>query len=65
MGAMSTNALTEVSVAELRQKGLTELTVADLNRDGFVNTDDMNAFMAGAQPQWKQPRARSSLRSRR
>jgi hypothetical protein len=42
--------LTEISVKELRERGLGELAVADLNNDGLVNTEDMAAYLAGARP---------------
>ena len=42
--------LTEISVRELESMGLGHLAVGDLNNDGMLDTDDLNAFMAGARP---------------
>ncbi|MGD8450568.1 MAG: HYR domain-containing protein [Phycisphaerae bacterium] len=44
-------AITRISVAELRKQGLGDLVIADLNRDGWLDTADMNAFMQGVRPQ--------------
>ena len=40
----------EISVKELRARGLADLVVADLNRDGVLNVDDMAAYEAGVRP---------------
>lgn len=40
----------EISVNELRQRGLGSLIVADLNRDGLLNQLDIAAFIDGARP---------------
>ncbi|MFH0980251.1 MAG: HYR domain-containing protein, partial [Planctomycetota bacterium] len=50
---------TEISVAELRQLGLGELVTADLNADGWLDQDDVVAFLEGARPRPRpQPRPR-------
>jgi len=41
---------TEISVAELRQRGLGYLAVADLNGDGWLDVDDVAAFQQGVRP---------------
>jgi hypothetical protein len=41
---------TEVSVKELNEMGMGELAIADLNNDGFLNTEDMAAFVQGVRP---------------
>ncbi|MBT8197632.1 MAG: HYR domain-containing protein, partial [Acidimicrobiia bacterium] len=41
---------TRISVEELYARGLGHLEVADLNHDGWVDTDDMQAFASGARP---------------
>jgi hypothetical protein len=46
----SVNAITEISVAELRALGLGNLVVADLNGDGLLNMADMAAFDQGVRP---------------
>lgn len=38
----------EISVAELRKRGLAELSVADVNNDGWVDQADVTAFFNGA-----------------
>ncbi len=43
--------VTEISVTELRRRGLGEMVVADLNGDGVLNQLDVVAFMQGARPQ--------------
>jgi hypothetical protein len=43
-------ALTEISVDELREMGREDAVVADLNADGVVNADDMAAFTQGVRP---------------
>ncbi|MFQ5494471.1 MAG: cohesin domain-containing protein, partial [Phycisphaerae bacterium] len=42
--------VTSISVEALRQRGLADLIVADLNNDGFVNTDDISAYLSGSVP---------------
>ncbi len=42
--------ITRISVSELRRLGLIELIIADLNDDGWVDEEDMAAFMSGARP---------------
>ena len=44
------NLTTEISVKELRRRGMGDLAVADLNGDGWVNMDDMTAYMQGVRP---------------
>jgi hypothetical protein len=44
------NAITEISVAQLRALGLNDLVVADLNGDGLLNLADMAAFDQGVRP---------------
>lgn len=39
-----------ISVVELRRRGLHELVAADLNRDGYLDVDDVSAFIGGARP---------------
>lgn len=46
----SVNAITEISVADLRALGLGDLAVADLNGDGLLNLADMAAFDQGVRP---------------
>ena len=46
----SVNAITEISVAQLRAEGLGDLAVADLNGDGLLNLADMAAFDQGVRP---------------
>jgi hypothetical protein len=46
----SVNAVTEISVAQLRAMGLGDLAVADLNGDGLLNLADMAAFDQGVRP---------------
>jgi hypothetical protein len=48
--AASVNAVTEISVAQLRAMGLGDLAVADLNGDGLLNLADMAAFDQGVRP---------------
>ena len=43
-------AITEISVKELRRRGLGHLSVADLNNDGLVNLEDVDARRAGILP---------------
>ncbi|MHC5003368.1 MAG: hypothetical protein ACYTJ0_09610, partial [Planctomycetota bacterium] len=40
----------EISVVELRRRGLGHLEVADLNRDGWLDVHDIAAFAAGVRP---------------
>jgi len=49
-GVGNTIGLTEVTVDQLRQMGMGDLAVADLNRDGVLDLNDMNAFLAGETP---------------
>ena len=42
--------VTEITVAELRARGLGHLSVADLNNDRVLNQADVAAFMMGARP---------------
>jgi len=49
-GPASVNAVTEISVAQLRTLGLTDLISADLNGDGVLNLADMAAFDEGVRP---------------
>jgi hypothetical protein len=45
------NLTTEISVKELRRRGMGDLAAAaDLNGDGWVNMDDMTAYMQGVRP---------------
>jgi hypothetical protein len=44
------NAVTEISVAQLRAMGLTDIVSADLNGDGVLNLADMAAFDEGVRP---------------
>jgi hypothetical protein len=46
----SVNAVTEVSVSQLRAMGMAELSSADLNGDGLLNLADMTAFEQGVRP---------------
>jgi hypothetical protein len=59
-GAASVNAVTEISVAQLRTLGMSDLTKADLNGDGMLNAADMAAFDQGVRPTQKAPVKRSS-----
>ena len=47
--------ITSISVEELEAMGLAELVVADLNEDGFLDLDDMAAFMSGEVPDVEPP----------
>ena len=49
--------LTEISVRELRQRGLGNLAVADLNGDGMLDMSDMQAFAQGVRPVTKGTRS--------
>lgn len=51
----SANAVTEISVAQLRAQGLGELAAGDLNGDGLLNLADMAAFDQGIRPTTKTP----------
>ncbi len=42
--------ITEISVEDLRRLGLGHLVIADLNHDGWVDQDDMVAFLGGVRP---------------
>lgn len=42
--------VTEISVDELIARGMPELAVADLNGDGWLDSDDVIAFVNGARP---------------
>jgi hypothetical protein len=53
--AASVNAITEISVAQLRAEGYAELISADLNGDGLLNLADMAAFDQGVRPTKKAP----------
>jgi hypothetical protein len=45
--------ITEISVRELRERGLGDLAAGDVNGDGMLNLADMDAFMQGARPDGK------------
>ncbi|MEZ6082564.1 MAG: HYR domain-containing protein [Phycisphaerae bacterium] len=47
--------VTDISIAELRRRGLGHLAVSDLNHDGRLNMDDVVEFANGARPQKLQP----------
>lgn len=53
------NPITSISVKELRQTGNADLISADLNRDGFVDTDDVTAFLQGDRPAGTKPDVRT------
>ena len=42
--------ITDITLDELKQRGLDDLVVSDLNNDGRLNMDDVAAFAAGARP---------------
>lgn len=52
-GIGSVNAITEISVAQLRAAGYADLVSADLNGDGMLNLADMAAFDQGVRPSKK------------
>jgi len=52
-GASSAQPLSEVSIRQLRYMGLYHLRYADLNHDGYINADDMIAFLNGDRPSIK------------
>ena len=43
--------LTEISIEELRERGLGHLSVGDLNEDGWLDMEDVAAFLQGVRPQ--------------
>ena len=43
--------VTEISVEELHQRGLGYMEVADLNGDGWLDAQDITAYLSGARPQ--------------
>ncbi len=47
--------VTDISIAELRRRGLGHLAVSDLNHDGRLNMDDVIEFANGARPQKLKP----------
>lgn len=49
------NAVTEISVAQLRAMGLGDLAAGDINNDGVLNLADMGAFEQGVRPTTKTP----------
>lgn len=49
----SANAITEISVAQLRADGYADLVSADLNGDGLLNLADMASFDQGVRPSKK------------
>lgn len=49
-GASSAQPLSEVSIRKLRHMGLYHLRYADLNDDGYINAEDMIAFLNGDRP---------------
>jgi hypothetical protein len=51
IGGASAGPLREISVVELRARGLGHLSVGDLNGDGWLNEQDLTAFMLGARPE--------------
>lgn len=61
--AGNTDAITEISVRELRQMGFNELVTADLNDDGFLNLDDLTAFLQGEVPTRSNKSGARSIRS--
>jgi hypothetical protein len=42
--------ITRISVQELKRRGLHDLIVADLNHDGWLDVQDMEAFLNGDRP---------------
>jgi len=46
-GAQGRNAVTRVSVKELRRQGLGHLSAADMNGDGWVDLRDIQLYMQG------------------
>ncbi len=54
----------EISVNELRRRGLYHLRFADLNGDGMLDAEDVAAFLAGEHP-ITQPRPHKDVRSGR
>ena len=55
--------LAEISIKELRRRGLYHLRFADLNGDGILNAEDVNAFLSGSHP--LAPRSRKQTRPER
>jgi hypothetical protein len=58
------NAVTEISVAQLRASGNADLSVADLNGDGVLNLADMASFDQGIRPNTKGTKGGRSAGSR-
>ena len=49
-GAAGRGPIMRISVAELVERGWGDLAAGDLNHDGWLDVDDMEAFMNGARP---------------
>ena len=45
--------MTEITIRELRRRGLGHYAIADLNNDGSLNYEDIEAFANGARPKPK------------
>ncbi len=53
--------VTDISLRELRRRGLAHYSTADLNRDGRLNVDDIAAYLDGARPEPKKEVAQEHL----
>ena len=55
LGFSGDGPLTEISVEELRDLGLGHLSVGDLNGDGWLDMEDVSAFLQGVRPEPQLP----------
>ena len=55
LGGGGDGPLTEISVEDLRDLGLGHLSVGDLNEDGWLDMEDVSAFLQGVRPEPQLP----------